>query len=105
MVIFSKQYLSRLFSIAIWNKNKVAVVMAISVWGANVVFLIEGASLPFPSTAGHIMYASMIRNRYRPGEPWISIIWTSQFQVISSSLAALEMGTTPARLRGRHQPN
>ena len=35
-------------SIAIWNRNKVAVVIAISVWGINVVFLVEGGCLPFP---------------------------------------------------------
>jgi hypothetical protein len=47
-------------SIAIWNGNQVAVVMAVGVWGINVVFLIEGGSFPFPSTAGHITYTSMI---------------------------------------------
>jgi hypothetical protein len=35
-------------SIAIWNRNKVAVVIAIGVWAVNVVFLVEGAYLPFP---------------------------------------------------------
>jgi hypothetical protein len=47
-------------SIAIWNPNKVAMVMAIGVWGINAVFLIEGRSLPLPSTAGYAEYIYVV---------------------------------------------
>jgi len=36
-------------SLAIWNRNKVAVAMAISVWVINVGFLIQGKSRLLPS--------------------------------------------------------
>jgi hypothetical protein len=48
------QDLTEAASIAIWNKNRVAVGMALCIWVINVGFLIEGRSLLFSSVTGHM---------------------------------------------------
>lgn len=44
--VFPNQALTAVPSIAIWNKNKVAVVAAACLWGANAVFFIQGNFSP-----------------------------------------------------------
>lgn len=73
-------------SIAIWDRNKIAVALAISTWGINVAFLIEGMSFSLPPyyCRSCVIMQTCFGNRSCAGEPRfhqysISIIhfWTS----------------------------
>jgi hypothetical protein len=51
-IISPHQALIEAASIAIWNKNRIAVALAIGTWAINVAFLIQGMLFPFRPTAG-----------------------------------------------------
>jgi hypothetical protein len=44
---FPNQALIEEFSVAIWDKNKIAVTIAVITWVTNVSVIIQGESLPF----------------------------------------------------------
>ena len=54
MIISLHQVLMEAASIAIWNKNKIAVGLAIGTWGINIPFLIQGMSCSFHPAAGRV---------------------------------------------------
>ena len=63
-------------SIAIWNRNKVAVILAITVWVITVAFHLQSKFLPLtPSAEDPESQTNMIWYRYHSSEWPISIIF------------------------------
>jgi hypothetical protein len=67
-IISTKQALIEITSIAIWNRNKVAMALAIGVWAMNVGFFIQGKSCLLHSIAEHMGHTALLGNSGCAGE-------------------------------------
>ena len=89
-------------SIAIWNKNNIAVALAIGTWIINVVFLILGMSFPFQLPQVVCNHANVFvvigPVRVSHGSENIDYLWASL--TFNLSVDALCLGIGPIQLRG-----
>lgn len=89
--------LSRFFSIAIWNRNKVVVATAIGVWVIDVGFFLQGKSLLAYLVGGRELNSTLMLfgHRCRASKHPISITLN---HVLIQSIASLCMDTCPITL-------